>query len=166
MKSLIIPFLLFGVIFFNAGCWTKLAATNIAKAEYTQMEAEMVWVKASSQIAISGYRYTSSHKKKECYLVIPVSLMEKLKNRENEVMLSQIGHIRTEDLANVAIIDGKVPDTFIPLTKKDALGKSVFADKRTSFNPGAVLALPFAIVADVITFPIQIKFAHSWENVN
>jgi len=130
------------------------------------MEAQMVWSKDSKQIAISGYRYTKSGSRKECYLVLPVSLLEKMKNAKNEVMLSQIGNIKTEDLADVVIHDGNVPDTFLPLTKKENIGKSVFADKNTSFHPEAVIALPFAIVADVITFPIQVKFAHDWENVH
>ncbi len=130
------------------------------------MEANMVWIKSSSEIAISGYRHTSSGKKKECYLVLPISKIEKLKNKENEVMLSQIGKIPTEELAEVSIIDGKVPDTFVAVTAKDRFGKSVYADKSTSFSPGAVIALPFALVADVVTFPIQIKFFKNWENVH
>ena len=121
---------------------------------------------SETDIAISGYRYTKKKKKVECYIILPIEILDRIKNDQDQVALSQLKEIRTEELSKVDIVDKQVPSGFRPLTKEENIGHSIYADKHLNVNPQYTLALPFTLVFDVITLPVQIAFTAGMSDVH
>lgn len=162
LKSALLSFLL---PMFLAGCFTSAALqeTHVYKSKDFYPNT-IAWDKEHAEFAIVGVR-SHNNRSTPCHVVVPEATLLKLKSGADEIRLSDLKKLSSEEVHQLRLIDGPPPPNFVILAHEPAPGV-VLNQGRTVFRPTPLLLLPATIVIDVVTLPVALPLLHSLDNVH
>lgn len=112
--------------------------------------------------AISGYSIIKGEKK-PCYFLLPKQSLDALKTEKGKIMLSSFGAVGSNE---IKLSPGSSPPNFVSAAKIAPVNQTIAVGIKKSIHPQFVALLPFTLIVDVATLPLQLAAAKSLDFMN
>lgn len=147
------------------GCITSSAINEATTTTSAYFFPEQVWRDSSSnEFLITGFKPTETGGGKiPCFVRVSTSKLKEFRDEKNEILLSRIG---SRGVAELRLEIGPVPEGYVLVPSTPMAGLISITDEKKTVHPTRFAVVPFTIVLDVVTLPVQLVVGAGLSGIN